>query len=304
MPRLPKTPLRRLLPGSSAGRLALASAGLALLSGCLMTTPETVPPDPGHQAIVIPGPVSDAFNVTNAKPLPMPTPPELSALPAAPAPASSSPVLPDPLPQPAPATLDAPNAPPEPSIAPPASPIPTPTAAPATASAPPPPVSTSPVPVPPVSAPAAPPTELAALPPAAAEPPRPRSPAEEAALKAAVSKLTGHSYRLVFEPESLELPRTPEALATLGDLARLLKVAERARIRLQSYASGDAEQPVAARQKALARADAVRDYLISQGVRRARIDIRALGLVPAQAAPADRPGEAGPADRVDLLPLP
>ena len=63
------------------------------------------------------------------------------------------------------------------------------------------------------------------------------------------------------------------------------------RIQVNAYASGTQETVSAARRLSLSRALNVRSYLIEQGVRSTRIDVRAIGL----------PEDNGPADRVDIL---
>jgi len=64
-----------------------------------------------------------------------------------------------------------------------------------------------------------------------------------------------------------------------------------ARLQLKSYASDINESPSGARRLSLARALAVRSFLIEAGVNSTRIDVRALGAK----------NEHGPADRVDLV---
>ncbi len=60
------------------------------------------------------------------------------------------------------------------------------------------------------------------------------------------------------------------------------------RLQLKAYASGGTAS--AARRMSLNRALTVRSYLIAQGIRSTRIDVRALGIA-----------DEGPPDRVDLL---
>jgi outer membrane protein OmpA-like peptidoglycan-associated protein len=65
------------------------------------------------------------------------------------------------------------------------------------------------------------------------------------------------------------------------------------RLQVQGYASGgSAESPSGARRLSLLRALEVRSYLIEQGIKGTRIDVRALG------APPD-----GVQDRVDIISL-
>ncbi|MBM3556677.1 MAG: hypothetical protein FJX47_14120 [Alphaproteobacteria bacterium] len=63
------------------------------------------------------------------------------------------------------------------------------------------------------------------------------------------------------------------------------------RIQLKAFASGNPDNLSAARRLSLSRALAVRSYLIEQGIRSTRIDVRALGLA----------SDGGPLDRVDVL---
>ena len=64
------------------------------------------------------------------------------------------------------------------------------------------------------------------------------------------------------------------------------------RLELFAYAGGGEDQGNRARRMSLSRALAVRTYLINEGVRSTRMDVRALGN--------NVDGE--PADRVDILP--
>ncbi len=94
---------------------------------------------------------------------------------------------------------------------------------------------------------------------------------------------------LRFPAEDAALP--PEAERPLARLAGRLGEDERLRLRLKAYASGDSGSASQTRRLSLSRALAVRAFLIEQGVRSTRIDLRALG---------DRT-EDEPADRVDIL---
>lgn len=83
-----------------------------------------------------------------------------------------------------------------------------------------------------------------------------------------------------------------DAKTVLDSLTVQLKRAPQEHIQLVAYASGGADQAIEARRVSLARAVAVRAYLIQQGVASARIDVRALG---------NRVEDGGSADRVDLV---
>lgn len=76
----------------------------------------------------------------------------------------------------------------------------------------------------------------------------------------------------------------------LDDLAARLEKQASIRMQLLAYASGENLSASKARRLSLSRALAIRSYLISQGVRSTRIDVRALG----NKVPVGRP------DRVDL----
>lgn len=76
-------------------------------------------------------------------------------------------------------------------------------------------------------------------------------------------------------------------------LARGLRENEELRVQLLAYASGYEEDPNRARRISLSRALAVRTFLLDQGVRSTRMDVRALGR-----------SDGGPADRVDIHPSP
>lgn len=95
--------------------------------------------------------------------------------------------------------------------------------------------------------------------------------------------------RIIFAGGSAELP--DEAKAVLqGVISRLLDDEDN-RIQLLAYAKGTVEMVSQARRLSLSRALAVRSYLIGEGVRSTRMDVRALG----------NNVEEGPADRVDLI---
>lgn len=83
-----------------------------------------------------------------------------------------------------------------------------------------------------------------------------------------------------------------DASSVLNGLAQKLKAAPADRVSLVAYASGDADQAIEARRVSLARAVAVRAYLIQHGVASTQIDVRALG---------NRVTDGGSADRVDLV---
>lgn len=94
---------------------------------------------------------------------------------------------------------------------------------------------------------------------------------------------------IVFGPEETELPPTAES--ALVPLAAQMAADESLRLRLMAYAEADDESPSNVRRTSLRRAIAVREFLIDQGIRSTRIEVRALG---------DQ-SEGGNPDRVDAI---
>lgn len=124
--------------------------------------------------------------------------------------------------------------------------------------------------------------------------PAPSAPAEEGALPPETSTAPastasgGGEYSLGFGAESFEV--SDAAKRQLDSVIAEMSQQEDLRIQLQAYAQGDGANASKARRLSLSRALQVRSYLIDQGVRSTRIDVRALGAnVP-----------SGPADRVDI----
>ncbi|MHC8493036.1 OmpA family protein [Thalassospira sp. SM2505] len=128
-----------------------------------------------------------------------------------------------------------------------------------------------------------------------AEPaPAPQPVAEEAAIPPASTAPApmpasgGDEYSLGFAADSFEL--SSQARSELDQVIAAMNKDDSLRIQLQAYAQGDGANASKARRLSLSRALQVRSYLIDQGVRSTRIDVRALGSnVP-----------SGPADRVDI----
>ena len=101
---------------------------------------------------------------------------------------------------------------------------------------------------------------------------------------------TEGQVRIAFPADSAEIP---DAVKTeLDALAQKMASDDNIRIQLLAYASGTPETASRARRMSLSRALAVRSYLIKQGVRSTRMDVRALG----------NNVEGSPADRVDIVP--
>lgn len=120
-------------------------------------------------------------------------------------------------------------------------------------------------------------------PPAETEP----VPQETAALAPLAVPEDGTLAVVEFEGTSTRL--TPSAEETLRRVATTLAQSE-GRLQLKAFAGGG-EATSGARRASLSRALAVRAYLIEQGVRSTRIDVRALGAA----------GDSGPPERVDVL---
>ncbi|MEX2648718.1 MAG: OmpA family protein [Alphaproteobacteria bacterium] len=86
----------------------------------------------------------------------------------------------------------------------------------------------------------------------------------------------------------------PETVSALAGLVAAMRRDEGARIQLLAYAGASGGSASTARRLSLSRALAVRGYLIENGVRSTRIDVRALG---------DNVDEGSP-ERVDVVALP
>ncbi len=156
-----------------------------------------------------------------------------------------------------------------------------------------PPPEPEPVPAQPIE-PAAPEPDTAA--PTAPEPlPVPEPEPEVASLApAGPIDLTepGQVLSVGFAADESEL--RPETVSALAGLVAALRRDEGARIQLLAYAGASGGSASTARRLSLSRALAVRGYLIENGVRSTRIDVRALG---------DNVDEGSP-ERVDVVALP
>jgi len=115
--------------------------------------------------------------------------------------------------------------------------------------------------------------------------------AEVASLpEAAPAPDAGADLRLLFEPDSDAMTEADEA--ELAALAGSLAGNDNQRIQLRAYASSSDGTASTARRLALARALQVRAYLIENGIRSTRIDVRALG---------NKIEDDGPVDRIDVV---
>ncbi|MBK1841328.1 hypothetical protein JHL17_28400 [Azospirillum sp. YIM B02556] len=126
-------------------------------------------------------------------------------------------------------------------------------------------------------APATPRTDTAALPP----PPEAAPPAASLPPSSVLS--------LVFPADATNLPDAADAV--VDRIVERLRASDTARLQLRSYASGTPDTAREARQRALARALALRERLTVFGIRSTRVDVRALGL--------DDGG--GASDRIDAV---
>jgi outer membrane protein OmpA-like peptidoglycan-associated protein len=94
---------------------------------------------------------------------------------------------------------------------------------------------------------------------------------------------------ITFDKDSARLP--DGARDTLAHLASRMTEDATLEVQLLAYAAGDEENASKARRLSLSRALAVRSFLIDQGVRSTRIEVRALGNKVPDGAP----------DRVDII---
>ena len=220
--------------------------------------PVAAPEPPAAPTVEAPTSGVQTAGRSSAADPPAPTPTPTAPNPIASVPSQSTPVVP----APARAELRQPTQVPEP---------PKPPEAPA--------VTPEPPPAPVVSAP----------PPVAEEPAvEPAAPAGPQ-VAARSSAEAAPELRLQFEAGSARLPDSGRQ--PLQQLATKLDAEGDMRVQLRAYAGGTAETSSLARRLSLSRALAVRSYLIEQGVRSTRMDVRALG---------NKSGE-GPADRVDIV---
>ena len=99
----------------------------------------------------------------------------------------------------------------------------------------------------------------------------------------------GKLYRIPFGSVSSEI--SDEGKKHLDALARRLKKDDSLRLQLLGYAAGNQDSASKARRTSLFRALSVRTYLMKQGIRSTRMDVRALGNL----------AEGGAPDRVDAV---
>ncbi|MFN0043312.1 MAG: OmpA family protein [Alphaproteobacteria bacterium] len=145
-----------------------------------------------------------------------------------------------------------------------------------------------PPPPPPLSSAATPPpaSSVAAPPPSAAPTP-PVPPAQQLASRPATA-VPADTVRILFDGENTELSEAGKQ--ALNAVVQKMNADQEARLQLVAYATGPGDQASKARRVSLSRALSARGYLITQGVRSTRIDVRALGHTDEQQA-----------DRVDAV---
>ncbi|HLO76789.1 MAG TPA: OmpA family protein, partial [Magnetospirillum sp.] len=119
--------------------------------------------------------------------------------------------------------------------------------------------------------------------------PPPPAPVPAAAPAPAVSS-RGDVLTVPFAGESSSLSES--SLADLDRLVKRMKKDEGLSLQLMAYAEGDDANASKARRTSLSRALEVRKYLMEQGLRATRIEVRALG---------NKVEGGGPADRVDAV---
>lgn len=113
--------------------------------------------------------------------------------------------------------------------------------------------------------------------PVVAAKPKPESKAKEQAAVAPAPKetKTGPALRVAFGATASKLPAA--AKKDLKALAKKIKGKDNLRLQLMAYAGGKSLSSSKARRMSLSRALSVRSFLIENGVRSTRIDVRALG---------------------------
>lgn len=114
---------------------------------------------------------------------------------------------------------------------------------------------------------------MPAVPPLAASPNPPQQ--QHAPATPAVAGPGEGGVTLPFEKDDARL--TQDSQARLLGLAKSMTGDESLQIQLLAYAAGDEDSTGKARRLSLSRALTVRSYLIDQGVRSTRIEVRALG---------------------------
>lgn len=156
--------------------------------------------------------------------------------------------------------------------------------------------------IPPIPTPPAEPSGVEAAP---APPPMLATTRDDPALAATgprrdAAPVEGDAFTIAFEPDSADLPETGTTL--LAGIAARLARDENTRLQLRAYAQGSRDTPGEARRLSLNRALVVRAFLVDQGIRGTRIDVRALGATAPDVPVDGNAGQSGSsADRVDIV---
>ncbi len=316
--------LKQMLPeGSPASRPQTARAPRAApvpkVERSLPPTPPAVAAAPREPSVVPPTITPPTVSVPEAPavapppaPPTLPTPEIAAHAPAAetPAPpAAAPPVAKTEMPKAPPAAPDVPKivppAPPEAATAEPSKPEKT--AMPETAAAPTPPAvepPAPPAPTPNVAAKAPMPHVVRPVPQVAETPSEPKAESEGAAGSEPASQgqlaslpppgkpeilENGEMYRIPFGSASSDI--SDEGKKYLNELSQRLKKNDALRLQLLGYAGSTQDSASKARRTSLFRALSVRTYLMKQGIRSTRMDVRALGNL----------AEGGAPDRVDAV---
>ncbi|MDP6884867.1 MAG: OmpA family protein [Rhodospirillales bacterium] len=237
-----------------------------------IASPSLPVPGTSHRRLLMPGSGMPTSRLHLAVPGMAPSTAKPAARPAAVAPAKARP-------KPAPVARAQPAAapPPLPKVKKPVAAPKPPKAAPkpkVTVSAPPPPPAAKPKPAPAVKKappPAPPPTVTAKKTPPAA--PKPREQASRPPAQGDIAP--GRALRLAFAESAPKI--SPAVQNQLKTLARQMREKSDLRLQLMAYAGGKALSSSKARRLSLSRALSVRAYLIENGIRSTRIDVRALG---------------------------
>lgn len=256
----------------------------------------TPPPAPAKSAMreAKPAPPPRAARRSEPQPLTPRAPQQVASSTPTPRPAPSAAPAPPPVPKaPPPAAVPAPTpkSPPPPPRAVAKAPPPPPT--PRITAAPPPPPAPAPVVEAPPPAPVAPerPVQTARVAPkTVTAAPRPQAAERQTAALPRIPLPAGGGQILRVDFLGASTRLTPDAERRLGSLAATMMESD-GRLQLKAYAGGSGETLSSARRLSLSRALSVRSFLIEQGIRSTRIDVRALG----------RAEDSGPPERVDIV---
>jgi outer membrane protein OmpA-like peptidoglycan-associated protein len=258
---------------SSVARRATTSVSVPAASA--QQTPKASEPPPPSLATASPLAAEQSAKAAEAPSLPPQAAPETEAKPL-PEPAKLTPPAAEAKPEATPAP--APAAPSQPPAVPPPQP-------PAAAEAP------QPAPQAAAVRPAPAPNAAPPLSPPQLQAPAPAAPPQEARVSPPPAVTTGADgvSTILFEKDGARLP--DEARESLIRLAGRMDSDPNLQVQLLAYAEGDEESASKARRLSLSRALNVRSFLIDQGVRSTRIEVRALGNKVTDGSP----------DRVDVL---